>query len=305
MKKAWITLSLILVCGLTACGSDAAPQTDTVSPTQHLQVTFSNQDTEAAASHPDTAVSSAPTSPKETQPEAAPTTTAATEPVETEGSEPAVSETTVLTTEPPAKQPPATEPPTTSPPATMPPATQPVETQPPETSPPETTVPETQPPQALPTAEYKRQVAAYAAQYLNQYRAAAGVQSCTVLSGMTLVAEFRADQLCYNYSHSTADKRAALAYYEYGRWVDATLAGLDESDSYYESDTSEAIFAGFKGGDAEAMGKYIADMIRNSSSHWSYVGSSEYSFMGIGVEYREGSQYGWYGCVMVGTVNYG
>ena len=51
--------------------------------------------------------------------------------------------------------------------------------------------------------------------------------------------------------------------------------------------------------------KHIADLIRNSSGHWSYIGSSEYSYMGIGVEYREGSTYGWYACVMVGTVNYG
>ena len=52
-------------------------------------------------------------------------------------------------------------------------------------------------------------------------------------------------------------------------------------------------------------GKKIADLIRNSSSHWSYVGSSRYSYIGIGVEYRAGAAYGWYGCVMVGTTNYG
>lgn len=32
---------------------------------------------------------------------------------------------------------------------------------------------------------------------------------------------------------------------------------------------------------------------------------SEYSYIGVGVEYREGSEYGWYACVMVGSVNYG
>jgi len=53
------------------------------------------------------------------------------------------------------------------------------------------------------------------------------------------------------------------------------------------------------------MGKYIADLCRNSSSHWSYVGSSKFSYIGIGVEYRAGSPYGWYGCVMVGRTNYG
>ena len=57
--------------------------------------------------------------------------------------------------------------------------------------------------------------------------------------------------------------------------------------------------------DAEALGKAIAKLIRNSSSHWSSIGSSEYSYIGVGVEYREGSEYGWYACVMVGSVNYG
>ena len=49
----------------------------------------------------------------------------------------------------------------------------------------------------------------------------------------------------------------------------------------------------------------IADLIRNSGSHWSYIGSSEYSYIGVGVEYREGTEFGWYACVMVGSVNYG
>jgi uncharacterized protein YkwD len=53
------------------------------------------------------------------------------------------------------------------------------------------------------------------------------------------------------------------------------------------------------------MGKKIADLIRSSSGHWSYISSSEYSYMGVGVEYREGTEYGWYCCVMVGSVNYG
>ncbi len=230
-------------------------------------------------------------------------------------------------TVPPATQPPrkpaATQPPVTSPPATTPPEQEPTETEPAETRPPvteplETQPPATQPPAAEPPAtespsteppaeeaevtyEYKRQVASYAAQYINQYRG----NPCTVLSGMSQVAQYRASQLTWNFSHSTADKRAALAYYEYGRYIDATEFGDDASNSYWEADSAEAICAGFKGADAEAMGKYIADMVRNSSSHWSYVGSSEYSYIGVGVEYREGSQYGWYCCIMVGSVDYG
>ena len=173
------------------------------------------------------------------------------------------------------------------------------------TQPEETESPATEPQIDKDSYEFKRQVAQYAAQYLNQYRVAAGVPACSILPGMTLVAEYRADQLTYNYSHDTADKREALAYYEYGKWIDATLAGLDASKSYYDAEASEAICAGFEGKTAEEMGKRIADMIRNSSSHWSYVGSSNFSYIGIGVEYRAGTAYGWYGCIMVGRTNYG
>ena len=223
-------------------------------------------------------------------------------------------------TDPPATDPPATDPPATDPPATDPPATEPEGTVPPTTAPAETAPAETEPEQTEPPAteapeetkptepevmevtyEFKRQVAAYAAQYLNQYRGS----PCTVLSGMSQVAQYRANQLTWNFSHSTSDKRAALAYYEYGRYIDATEFGDDASNSYWEADSAEAICGGFYGTDPEAMGKHIADLIRNSSGHWSYIGSSEYSYMGIGVEYREGSTYGWYACVMVGTVNYG
>ena len=149
--------------------------------------------------------------------------------------------------------------------------------------------------------EFKRQVASYAAQYINAYRGS----PCTVLSGMSKVAQYRASQLTWNYGHSTSDKRAALAYYEYGRYIDATEFGDDASNSYWEADSAEAICAGFYGTDPEAMGKRIADLIRNSSGHWSYISSSEYSYIGVGVDYREGSEYGWYCCVMVGSVNYG
>lgn len=173
------------------------------------------------------------------------------------------------------------------------------------TQPEETELPATEPQIDKDSYEFKIQVVQYAAQYINQYRIEAGVPACTVLPGMTLVAEYRADQLTYNYSHDPADKREALAYYEYGRWIDATIVGLSPEESYYEADAAEAICAGFNANDAEAMGKKIADLIRNSSSHWSYVGSSRYSYIGIGVEYRAGAAYGWYGCVMVGTTNYG
>ena len=213
-------------------------------------------------------------------------------------------------TTPPETQPPKTQPKETVPPETVPPETRPKETKPTEppqeettkatesTEPPTEALPEeTEPEEVDYSYAYKREVASYAAKYLNQYRGS----SCTVLPGMSQVAQYRADQLTRNFAHSTSDKRKALAHYEYGRWIDATLAGLEESDSYYESDTAEAICRYFHGDSPEELGRAIADLIYHSGSHWRYVGDFHYGYMGVGVEYRDG----WYACVMVGTVNYG
>lgn len=290
-----LTIAAVLIFGLFGCDA-ASPPPDT-GPSVTESVAY--------------AESTAPPETTEPMTEATvPPTAAPTVPAETlEATVPSVSADSTESTQgkpkeqesKPPTQTSATEPtqPTVAQPATP---TEPAQTEPPATEPPtEATEPE---PYEI-TADFKRQVAQYAHQYINQYRREAGVSACTYLPGMTLVAEYRADQLTYNFSHSTADKREALAYYQYGRYVDATLAGLPESESYYEADSAEAICAGFRGMDAEALGKAIAKLIRNSGSHWSYIGSSEYSYIGVGVEYREGSEYGWYACVMVGSVNYG
>lgn len=295
MKKALAIILALLICTLSACTPGGAPPG--TAATEQTQ-----PPTESTA---DTSVTVPSTAPPTEEPTTQPTETAATEPQKTEAETEAAKQTepTVPKQTQPAQE--ETKPPETQPPVTEPPTTETVteETQPATDPTEETTAetqPETEPEPFEPDYAFKREVASYAAQYINQYRSS----PCTVLSGMSQVAQYRAGQLCYNFSHSTADKRAALAYYEYGRWIDATLAGLDESDSYYESDTSEAICRGVRGNDAQSLGKAIADAIRNSGSHWAYVGSSEYSYIGIGVEYRDDS-YGWYCCVMVGTVNYG
>jgi len=226
---------------------------------------------------------------------AKPTDAPVTRPTETQPAE----------TEPIQTQPKENDQPTEVPEETVSQETEQKETEPPATEAPkepeETEPGETEPAATEITYEFKREVASYAAQYINAYRGS----PCTVLSGMSQVAQYRASQLTWNYGHSTSDKRAALAAFEYGRYIDATEFGDDASNSYWEADSAEAICAGFYGTDPEAMGKRIADLIRDSSGHWSYISSSEYSYIGVGVEYREGSQYGWYCCVMVGSVNYG
>ena len=289
-------LCILLVCCLllfAGCREPVPPEVDlfaTEPSITAVEPTVGTTETTTTATElEETQATETTTAP--TEPQATESATASTQPTD-----PTVPSKPEQTTPAPTEQAPSEtvspEPPTEE---TVPPTTEPEQTQP----------TETEPEPYVPTAEFKQEVAYYAAYYINQYRAEAGAPACTILPGMTLVAEYRADQLCYNYSHSTADKREALAYYQYGRWVDATIVGLPASDSYYEADTAEAICAGFKGTDAESMGKYIANMIRKSSSHWSYVGSADYSYIAVGVEYREDSQYRWYGCIMVGTVDYG
>ncbi len=289
-----LVLSLVLV-GCTAPN----PDRNTVNvPDLHLGETFEDQ---SSQTDPTESLESAASGPMTSDP--APTTPTVPDPSENSTDETNAPQQATEMPTTPTTLPEETKPNPTTPPETVP--TQPLETIPVETTPP-TTEPEVTEPQIDKNSyEFKRQVAQYAAQYINQYRAEIGVGPCEALSGMTLVAEYRADQLTRNYAHDTADKREALAHYAYGRWIDATIVGLDPEDSYYEADAAEAICAGFNDKDAEAMGKKIADLIHNSPSHWSYVGSSKYSYIGIGVEYRAGSPYGWYGCVMVGRTNYG
>ncbi len=293
-----IIIALVLSLVLVGCTVPDSDRNTVNAPDLHLGETFEDQPSQT---DPTESLESAASGPMTSDP--APTTPTVPDPSEnstdeTNAPQQATEIPTIPTTPPKETKPTPTTPPETTP-------TQQLETIPVETIPP-TTEPEITEPQIDKNSyEFKRQVAQYAAQYINQYRAVAGVGPCEVLPGMTLVAEYRADQLTRNYAHDTADKREALAYYEYGRWIDATIVGLDPDDSYYEADAAEAICAGFNGSDAEAMGKKIADLIRNSPSHWSYVGSSKFSYIGIGVDYRAGTAYGWYGCVMVGRTNYG
>lgn len=293
MKKALAIIISLLICTLCACTPGGSPPGTTATeqtqpPTESTAVSTTAAPTTEAATEEQTTQPFETVATEPLNTEAETEATKQTEPTVPKQTQPAQEETKQAEIQPPVTEPPTTEAATEE----TQPTTDPTE----ETT--EETQPETTPEPVEPDYAFKRQVASYAAQYINQYRSS----PCAVLSGMSQVAQYRAGQLCYNFSHSTADKRAALAYYEYGRWIDATLAGLDESDSYYESDTSEAICRGFKGTDAEALGKSLADTIRNSGSHWAYVGSAEFSFMGIGVEYHDGK---WYACVMVGTVNYG
>jgi uncharacterized protein YkwD len=223
-------------------------------------------------------------------------------------------------TEPPADTPPETEPPTTESPAneqdeTIPPETVPEETkpsamEPPAEEPDQTEAPTTEVQQETEAGEMVelemeqicfRDVEVALLKYINQYR----YSPLTRLRGMSEVARFRSRKIVFDFNHSTVHMREALAYFQYGRYVDATQYGDPAENSYYEYDGREAIAYRGQGKSvttADEMGRLLADQIKNSTSHWSYVGSSEYSYVGIGATESGGI---WYVSVMVGRVNYG
>lgn len=143
-------------------------------------------------------------------------------------------------------------------------------------------------------AEVERKVA----EYINSYRSS----SATVLSGLTAVARYRSNQLVSNFAHS--DGIDACNALKYGEYVDMTQYGMSESDSYYQGYNRETIAKGNFTGTADEIAKRIADGFKNSSSHWSYLGSSEYSYIAVGCTYDEATSM-WYCCICVSSQNYG
>ena len=140
------------------------------------------------------------------------------------------------------------------------------------------------------------------AQYINQYRAAQGDTSATVLPGLTEVARYRAKQLVANFSHNSNPNPCTVL--QYGEFIDMTLFGGEASESYYRGYNREAIGKGDWFGTADQMAQRIAKGFKNSSNHWAYVGDSEYSYMAVGVYYNE-SDGKWYGCICMSSKNYG
>ena len=122
------------------------------------------------------------------------------------------------------------------------------------------------------------------------------------------MAEYRAVQLEDNFAHSTADLREAYAYYQYGEWVDATKYGDDASYSHYTANAKEAIAArGLTGGSPDEVGELLARQFLGSKNHWAYVGSSEFSYIGVGISYNKDAASGYtlHCCVLQTSKNYG
>ena len=135
---------------------------------------------------------------------------------------------------------------------------------------------------------------------INAYRIEQGDTAATILPGLTEVARYRANELTTNFSHTSS--RDACNELKYGEFVDMTLYGLTAEDSYYQGYNREAIGMGEWFGTAESMSYRIAEGFHHSKEHWSYVGSSKYPYIAVGVTKANGK---WYVCICMSEENYG
>ena len=291
MRKTLFVLTLILLFLLTACSAKEPPSTESDSGNPILTVSPTEDET-----------TSDPTKPvKETEGnhDTEPSLPQTNETKETEGSP--TEETKKDTVKPPPVSeeqkdtsktdvPPETESSATPTETITPPSTEDATTE----SEPEQTEP-TLPPVERPSSS---EVASLVAAYINQYRSS----PATVLPELSNVASYRANQLVTNFAHS--DGIDACNALQYGEFVDMTLYGMSESDSYYQGYNREAIAKGNWVGTADEIAQRIATGFKNSSSHWSYLGSSEYSYIAVGCIYDEASSM-WYCCICVSSKNYG
>lgn len=292
MRKTLFVLTMILLLMLAACSTEEplSPESDfeesivIVSPTEDEAVLDPTEAKETEGDHDTQPSLSQTNETKETES----SKTATTEKETTEM--PVVSETRKDTSQVDDSS--ESEPSTTQTETTTPPAT--------ESTAPETEPSENKPETVTPSVERpsSSEVASLVAVYVNQYRSS----PATVLPGLSQVASYRANQLVANFAHS--DGIAACNALQYGEFVDMTLYGMSESDSYYQGYNREAIAKGNWGGTADEIARQIATGFKNSSNHWKYLGSNEYSYIAVGCTYDEATSM-WYCCICVSSKNYG
>ena len=134
---------------------------------------------------------------------------------------------------------------------------------------------------------------------VNAYRIAQGDTAATMLPGLTEVARYRANELTTNFEHR--GEQHISTELKYGQYVDLAPYGMPD-ESYYKGFSREAIGMGDWFGTAESMSDRIADGFHHSKGHWSYVGSSKYPYIAVGVTKANGK---WYVCICMSEENYG
>ena len=276
---------LLLCCGVlmstVGCGGNTAPPPNESPPTTVSETVITETPTETVP--PTTAV-------EPTEEEKEPTSTES----KAQATEPTTTATEPTTTTKPKEEPKPTV--TTKPTESSAENTEPKEETPPKTEEPQEEIyvgiqwPEVDP------ADIERLVI----EKINAYRIAQGDTVAMMLPGLTEVARYRANELTTNFSHTSP--RDACGVLKYGEFVDMTQYGLTAEDGYYQGFNREAISMGDWFGTAESMSDRIADGFHHSKGHWSYVGSSKYPYIAVGVTKANGK---WYVCICMSEENYG
>lgn len=140
------------------------------------------------------------------------------------------------------------------------------------------------------SAEDVKAIAAKMVEYINAYRTEQGISAAVVLPELTKYAEYRSRQLVSNFAHDTSDECAAATALEYGKYIDPVLYGAT-GEPYYTANAREAIVKSGYGGTIENVARNIAQLTRNSSGHWEYVGGEKYGYIAIGITYDSGYWY--------------
>ena len=118
-------------------------------------------------------------------------------------------------------------------------------------------------------------------EYVNEFRTTSAVK----LTGLTDYAEYRSRQIVSNFAHDTADQRAAATELQYGEYIDPSLYG-GSGEPYYRANAREAIAKAGYAGTIDEVALKLASLVKNSTSHWNYIGSPEYTYIAVGVTYE-------------------
>ena len=144
------------------------------------------------------------------------------------------------------------------------------------------------------TAADTKEVADKVIFYLNKARAEIGSGELSKLSGLTRYAEYRSGQLISNFAHDPGDWNKAAEATGYGKYID--LSEYGNAEGYYDIGAREALAMAGIVGSSDRIAETLAQIIIDSSRHWSYVGSDEMKYTGVGVSCNADM---WYAAIMV------
>ena len=150
--------------------------------------------------------------------------------------------------------------------------------------------------------QYCREVEQVILSELNRYRVEAGQEPLTYLPRLSEVCQYRAYQIYEKFGddvHNDDDIHEAFNKFEYGTYFDAAAWEQDkannipgyvpkdvtEADNYWTPGGTEAVTSlyGAVYHTSDEHGTVAMESLRNSTGHWSYLGSDLYSYVGIGV----------------------